>query len=1158
MTRLSNSNEGGSNGTTITVANSGGTSGDAWDAVNTAVPLPVYSTTGALDGSLGSSHSLSATSNALLDWSTSFSGFNATSIPWYTRDYFKITALPSAQVFLQSVQKISPFALVWSIFIDTTGHLGIRNRASGTNIATATTVLSLNTRHRYETKVVYDGTTYSLTLRCFYGTNADGITPDETLTGSITSANAVDLMGFGAQTAASATLGPIYHDNIAADTVDWIGPFRDIGTGSVNIHKFGLTGSSLGVGSVALRKMGLAGSGQEILSGTGTVALKKMSLAESFSPGVGSVALHKMGLSGTGRAKGIVDISPTAYWYTLDSSLRRAEIIEGYESFIWNERYSAAGDFQIVTRSTFENRRLLAPDTWIAKSDSAYIMKVDTISDDTADDGSRVITVTGKSIEILLDDRVGMPVLSDTTTTPNWVKTGTPGDIARSMFNDICVDTVLSALDTFPFLAPGLTSSLVPSYGVYWGAFPHLNDVDGREALIGGRRWRIIHSFHNWDNHIPQDDGAFSTDWDAGRLRLATWQPGQGTAGVTNISANPLTDIASGVHDALIDAQANRIKAFGYPIFLRFGHEMNGNWYTWDGLHNPTQFLTGDTRTFAASVGNWVGTGNCTGGWATSPAPPTGTSTHGFSMTSGAAGDMSAGHCSAGTIASNGMPCSGSDKISCIGWMQAGTAGRVCTPGAEFFNVSDVSLGTLYSSTSKTSKTGSAVQVAGTVTAPAGSTHCRFRMKVASCAAAGEVHYLFGPKIGLASTGPSNYIAAYQHVVDRFNALGVTNVTWVWCPSNTSWPQESWNDFSNYYPGSSYSNWVGIDGYNRGESFGDTWKTFDTVFNSSGGVYQTYTGAKPIMICETSSGENGGDKAAWITDMLASLKILTGIKALVWFDGLGEFGEFPIDSSASALAAYVAAGNDPYTAAFYYPGGNLSEPSDIITVTAPPDTLYATLKKLCDTYNLGFRFVRNEDAGEIYFQVYTGNDLTSDQSVHPAVIFDPNMESLDNVSQLTSTAIIKTVAYVIASNGYAVVYAPNADVTASGDGRRVLLVNSSNDGPAGSALTTALHQEGLIALAAQRTVYSFDGQLPQTVPYAYGRDYNLGDLVEERNSDGYGNQMLVIEQIFVSDVSGETAYPTLSVFQGITPGSWLSEGALEWSTINPVLTWDTV
>jgi len=199
------------------------------------------------------------------------------------------------------------------------------------------------------------------------------------------------------------------------------------------------------------------------------------------------------------------------------------------------------------------------------------------------------------------------------------------------------------------------------------------------------------------------------------------------------------------------------------------------------------------------------------------------------------------------------------------------------------------------------------------------------------------------------------------------------------------------------------------------------------------------------------------------------------------------------------------------------------------------------------------------DSGKIYFEVYVGNDLTSSQTLKPAVIFDPSLNNLAEVNQLISTAVVKTVAYVFATNGMQVVYAPFTDISAVDGNRRVLLVNSNNSGDAGPELDAALQQEGLIALTAQRAVFSFDGVLPQEAPYVYGRDYNLGDLIEERTSDGYGSLMLVTEQIFSSDDTGEKTYPTLSVAQIITPGSWLSfEPTEDWADVPATQHWGDI
>lgn len=248
-----------------------------------------------------------------------------------------------------------------------------------------------------------------------------------------------------------------------------------------------------------------------------------------------------------------------------------------------------------------------------------------------------------------------------------------------------------------------------------------------------------------------------------------------------------------------------------------------------------------------------------------------------------------------------------------------------------------------------------------------------------------------------------------------------------------------------------------------------------------------------------------------------------------------------------------------YTPGTLLPAGSIPEDTEVITVSTAPDTLFNTIQQLCQAYFLGFRLVRNGDTSQIYFEVYTGNDLTSDQTERPAVIFDANLENLVDATSLNSIASVKTVAYVFAQNGSAVAYATYANDTDSGANRRVLLVNSSNTDDAGDILDQALHAEGVIALAGYRTVYNFDGQLPAQIPYIYGVDYNLGDLVEQRDSDGIGSQMFVSEQIFSTDNTGTTAYPTLTVKEIILPGSWVAyDPTVDWDEEDVSVTWANI
>jgi hypothetical protein len=249
-----------------------------------------------------------------------------------------------------------------------------------------------------------------------------------------------------------------------------------------------------------------------------------------------------------------------------------------------------------------------------------------------------------------------------------------------------------------------------------------------------------------------------------------------------------------------------------------------------------------------------------------------------------------------------------------------------------------------------------------------------------------------------------------------------------------------------------------------------------------------------------------------------------------------------------------------YTTGSITPAGNIAFPTDTITATLGIGDVYTAISTLCATYNLGFRFVKDGDTGQVYFELYTGNDRTSGQSALPSVIFSEDMDNLTNKSILTSTASVKTVAYVFAQNGTEVVYALGADTTATGLGRRVLFVDASDiDTAAGDDLTAQLTQKGLEALAAQQTVYTFDGQIPEYGGYIYGTDYELGDIVEEQDSTGFGNRMRVTEHIYVSDDVGDRSYPTLAVDDVVVPGTWSAWPANQsWSEVDETDVWGNV
>lgn len=127
-----------------------------------------------------------------------------------------------------------------------------------------------------------------------------------------------------------------------------------------------------------------------------------------------------------------------------------------------------------------------------------------------------------------------------------------------------------------------------------------------------------------------------------------------------------------------------------------------------------------------------------------------------------------------------------------------------------------------------------------------------------------------------------------------------------------------------------------------------------------------------------------------------------------------------------------------------YPKSTITEPEDIITVYLEFGSVYESIKDICEAYSLGFRIVRNMDKSQLMFDVYSGNDHTTLQSILPPVVFSPELDNLTDVSELTSIDSYRNIAYVFSPVESTIVYVDGADANTSGFQRRVLLVDASD------------------------------------------------------------------------------------------------------------------
>jgi glycosyl hydrolase family 26 len=144
---------------------------------------------------------------------------------------------------------------------------------------------------------------------------------------------------------------------------------------------------------------------------------------------------------------------------------------------------------------------------------------------------------------------------------------------------------------------------------------------------------------------------------------------------------------------------------------------------------------------------------------------------------------------------------------------------------------------------------------------------------------------------------PTQYIAMWRHVHSILESKGLTasHVQWVWCVNNGdvgAYKAEQ------YYPGSGYVDWVGIDGYNWGNvTYGGItfkgWKTPSMMFGAMIGRMRKLA-AKPIAFMETGTSPyftyntvSTYEKNLWIPSLYSYAQSM-GVKMVIYYNVNGR------------------------------------------------------------------------------------------------------------------------------------------------------------------------------------------------------------------------------------------------------------------------------
>lgn len=82
------------------------------------------------------------------------------------------------------------------------------------------------------------------------------------------------------------------------------------------------------------------------------------------------------------------------------------EIIDKFDSAIWTDRYCEPGDFELVVPASSWAAAELVPDRYLWNRESEHLMVLEDITIDSDVEYGEVLTVTGRSLESLLERRI--------------------------------------------------------------------------------------------------------------------------------------------------------------------------------------------------------------------------------------------------------------------------------------------------------------------------------------------------------------------------------------------------------------------------------------------------------------------------------------------------------------------------------------------------------------------------------------------------------------------------------------------------------------------------------------------------------------------------------------------------------------------------------
>lgn len=131
---------------------------------------------------------------------------------------------------------------------------------------------------------------------------------------------------------------------------------------------------------------------------------------------------------------------------------------------------------------------------------------------------------------------------------------------------------------------------LVPSSGAYYGYYltdNNLHPENPATSVLEGENTSLTMYYQDWNEESKFNKRFMDNLYEQGVIPVVTWEPSDLKKLDAKINEMGKTSevVTSGEYDEHIREWAKGAKSYGKPMFLRFAHEMNGNWYAWGDLN---------------------------------------------------------------------------------------------------------------------------------------------------------------------------------------------------------------------------------------------------------------------------------------------------------------------------------------------------------------------------------------------------------------------------------------------------------------------------------------------------------------------------------------------------------------------------------------------